>query len=370
MGGYSLLPSFSQSSSFSQNAPGGPQAGALTDIFAGAKNAYDQNMKMGPYGGNYFAGSNPFLSGAYGQAGNFASGIGANVPGAQINGGLPLMAQGYGGAQGALSGLINYGMTDQTQNNINTANAYANNPHIQSLVDAAMDDGQRVAAEQTLPSLYRGAAASGNLNSDRTAIAEGVVKRGLGEMAAGMSAHVRGNMWNTGLNTALQQGQMGLGALSSGGSLGANLGGQGSGLLSQGITDQQNLSKLYEAAGSGVRDVSQNDINNQLAKYQGNQNFNWDALNKYYGIAGANNWWGTQNQNSSQFGLSPQQNPQSPGALGYIGAGLGALGSLAGLGIGGGGTLGGAALSGLFSRFGGPTGVSGGLGAGRIVPTY
>lgn len=352
MGGYSLLPSFQQSSSFSQNAPGGPQAGALTDIFAGAKNAYDQNMKMGPYGGNYFAGSNPFLSGAYDQAGNFASGIGANVPGAQINGGLPLMAQGFGGAQGALGGLLNYGNTDHTGNNINAANAYADNPWIKDEVRAATAYANRNAAENDIPNLYRSASASGNINSDRAALAQGVVERGLAENAQNTYAKMRGDAWNTGLNAALSQGQMNLGALTSGGALGANLGAQGSGMLSQGINDQKNLSNIYESAGQGLRDIDQNNINNDLAKYQGNQNFNWDALNKYYGIAGANNWWGSNSQNSSQFGLSPQQNPQSPGALGYIGAGLGALGTIAGLGTGGGATLGGAALSGLFSRFG------------------
>lgn len=357
MASFSLAPSYQQTNTTTTSAPGGPQAGALTNIFGGAQQAYNQNMAQGPYSGDYFAGSNPYLSGAYNQAGGFASGMGSAVPGAQINAGQPLMSQGYGGAQGALSGLLNYGNQDQTQNNINTANAYANNPYIDQAVNAATYGANRSAAENDIPNLYRSAAASGNINSDRAALAQGVIQRGLAENAQNIGASMRNSAWNTGLNTALQQGQMGLGALSSAGSLGANLGGQGSGLMSQGITDQQNLSKLYEAAGSGVRDIAQNDLNNQQAKYQGNQNHMWDALNKYYGIAGANNWWGTQNQNSTQIGMSPVQNQQSPGILSYLGAGLGALGSVAGMGMGGGATLGGNLLGGLlggkgmFSKF-------------------
>lgn len=353
MASFSLAPSFQQTNTTTTSAPGGPQAGALTNIFGGAQQAYNQNMAQGPYSGDYFAGSNPFLSGAYNQAGGFASGMGSGVPGAQIGYGQPLMNTGYGASQGALGGLMNYGQTDQTQNNINTANAYAQNPYIDQAVQAATYGANRNAAENDIPNIYRSAASSGNINSDRAALSQGLVERGLAENAQNIGASMRNNAWNNGLNTALQQGQMGLGALSSAGSLGAGLGQAGSGMMSQGLTDQQNLSKIYEAAGSGVRDIAQNDLNNQQAKYQGNQNYMWDALNKYYGIAGQNNWWGTQNQNSTQMGFSPVQNQQSPGALSYIGAGLGMAGSLAGLGTGGGATLGGSALTGLFNKFAG-----------------
>lgn len=350
MASFSLAPSFQTTNSTTTNAPGGPQAGALNTIYGGAADAYNQTKGIG-YTGDFYAAPNATQYGAYNQAAGFAGGQGAGVPGAQINAGLPLMAQGFGGAGGALSGLLNYGNTDQTQNNIGTANAYANNPYIDQAVTAATYGANRNAAESDIPNLYRSASASGNINSDRAALAQGVIQRGLAENAQNIGASMRNNAWNTGLQTALQQGQMGLGALSSAGSLGANLGSQGSGMASQGLTDQQNLSKLYEAAGTGLNNLAQTGINNDLAKTQYAQQNPWAALNNYYGIAGQGNWWGTQNQNSTQMGMSPVQNQQKPGALSYIGAGLGMLGSVAGLGMGGGNTLGGMAASSLFPSF-------------------
>jgi hypothetical protein len=355
MGGFSLAPSFQQTNTTTTNAPGGPQAGALNTIYGGATDAYNQTKGLG-YNGDFYATPNATQYGAYNQAGNFAAGQGAGVPGAQINAGLPLMAQGFGGAGGALSGLLNYANTDQTQNNIGTANAYANNPYIQQAVDAATYGANRSAAENDIPNLYRSASASGNINSDRAALAQGVVQRGLAENAQNIGASMRNNAWNTGLQTALTQGQMGLGAMSSAGSLGANLGSQGSGMASQGLTDQQNLSKLYEAAGTGLQGLQQTGLDNALAKTQYAQQNPWTALNNYYGLAGQNNWWGTSNANSTQIGMSPIQNQQSPNALSYLGAGLGVLGSVAGMGMPttalgvGGGTLGGKLLGGLFGK--------------------
>lgn len=348
MGGYTLAPSFQTTNTTTTNAPGGPQAGALNTIYGGLAGAYNKTKDLN-YTGDFYAAPNQTQYDAYNQAGGFAGGIGAGIPGAQINAGMPLLAQGFGGAGGALSGLLNYGLNDQTGNNINTANTYANNPYIDQAVRAATYGANRNAAENDIPNLYRGAAASGNLNSDRTALAQGVVERGLAENAQNIGAQMRNDAWSRGLQTALEQGQMGLGALSNAGSLGANIGAAGSGMLSQGITDQQGLSKLYESAGTGLQGLAQNGIDNNLAKFQFQQQNPWTALNNYYGIAGQGNWWGTQNQNSTSIGLNPMQNPSSPGVGSYVGAALGGLGTVAGLGIPGGGTLGGAALRKFFS---------------------
>ncbi len=352
MSSYTFLPSISSTNQTTTTAPGGPQAGALNTIYGGLADAYAKSNAMGPYSGDFYSGINPYLQGAYDQAGNFGAANGG-VGQTQINTGQGLLGN-YGAASNAAGALYNYGTQNQTQNNIATANAYANNPYINALVDSAMDDGQRVAAEQTLPSLYRGAAGTGNINSDRVALSEGVVKRGLGEMAAGMSAKVRGDMWNQGLSTALTQSQQGLGALSNAGTLSSNLGNAGSGLMSQGINDQANLSKLYESAGLGVQGQADRGLANDQAKYNSNYQFPWQNLQNYYNIAGNNNWWGTQNQSGTSVGFSPVQNQRTaPGALGILGAGLGLAGSVAGLGMGGGASLGGMAAGALFPSIGG-----------------
>jgi hypothetical protein len=184
--------------------------------------------------------------------------------------------------------LYNFGSTNQTQNNINTANQYANNPYIDQAVNAATYNANRNAAENDVPNLYRSAASSGNLNSDRAALAQGVIGRGLAENAQNIGATMRNNAWNTGLGQANTQNQMGLGALSNAGTLGANLGGAGSSLMSQGINDQQNLSNLYSGAGSSLQNLNQSGLSNALAKYQGSIQNMWSPVQNLYGIAGAN----------------------------------------------------------------------------------
>lgn len=182
MTSYSYLPSVSSTNSTTTTAPSwAPQVGALTTAFGGATDAYNQQKAMGLYNGDYVAAPNQTQYDAYNQAAQFGGangGVGQN----QIDTGQNLMGN-YGNAQGALGGMYNFGSQDQTQNNINTANAYAENPWINDEVKAATAYANRNAAENDIPNLYRSAASSGNLNSDRTALAQGVVERGLGENA-------------------------------------------------------------------------------------------------------------------------------------------------------------------------------------------
>lgn len=308
--------------------------------------AYNTQRANGPYTGDYIAAPNATQYNAYNQAADFAQGYGG-LPGQVVAAGQPLLAGGFNTGMGAAGALYNYGSTDQTQNNINTANAYANNPYIDQAVNAATRDARGM-AEKNSANLYRNAASSGNLNSDRAALIQGEIDSSLAENAQNISATMRNNAFNTGLSTALTQSQQGLGALSNSGSLGTTLGTTGAGLMSQGITDQQNLSKLYESAGSGLNDLSQSILNNQLARYQGRIADTWSPVQNLYGIAGANNWGQTQNTQGTTVSLAPQANQPSPGALSYLGAGLGMAGSVAGLGMGGGATLGGMAIGGLL----------------------
>ena len=337
-----------------------------------------QQAAQGPYMGNYFAAPNATQYGAIDQATNFAQGNAANVGNNQINQGQGLLSN-YGTGTNAANALYNFGSASQTQNNINTANQYAQNPYIDQMVNAATYGANRNAAENDVPNLYRAAASSGNINSDRSALAQGVIGRGLAENAQNIGATMRGNMWNTGLNQANTQNQQQLGALSNAGSLGANLGGAGSSMMSQGINDQANLSNLYSGAGSALNSLNQSFLDNSLAKYQGQRADQWSPYQQGMGVFGTNNWGSTNTTNSSGISMAPQVNqPSSPGALGIAGAGLGIAGSLAGLSLGGpaGATLGSMAGKGIMSMFPGfggssslPTGVVGGAG-NMVVPTF
>ena len=346
MASYQYLPQATSTNSTQTTAPSWtPQVGALTQAFGGAQNAYAKQLGMGDYNGDYIAAPNATQYGAIDQATNFAQGNAANVGNNQINQGQGLLSN-YGTGTNAANALYNFGSASQTQNNINTANQYAQNPYIDQAVNAATYGANRNAAENDLPMLARTANGSGNLNSDRAALAQGVIGRGLAENAQNIGATMRYNMFNTGLDQANTQNQQQLGALSNAGSLGANLGGAGSNMMSQGINDQANLSNLYSGAGSALNSLNQSFLDNSLAKYQGAIQNTWSPVNNLYNIAGANNWGSTQNTSSTGFSMLPQQNqPSSPGALGIAGAGLGILGSIAGASVGGpaGATLGGMA---------------------------
>lgn len=348
---YSYPLSVQNTSSTQTTAPSWqPQVGALTKAFDGATSAYDNQMAMGPYSGDYYAAPNDTQYGSYNQAANFSQGGAANVGNTQIGQGQGLLSN-YGTGTNAANALYNFGNASQTQNTLNTANQFANNPMLQQMTDAATYAGNRNAAENDLPMLARAAAGSGNINSDRAALAQGIIGRGLAENAQNIYANLAGNAWNQGLGAAQTQNQQQLGALSSAGQLGANLGGAGSSMMSQGINDQTNLSNLYQTAGAGLNALQQSILNNNQAKYQGQINNPWDAAQKLYGIAGANNWGSTTTGNSSTTSMSPVQNKQSPGALSYLGAGLGVLGAGAGLATGGGSTVGGTLLGNLFPSF-------------------
>lgn len=349
MTSYNFLPTLASQTSTSTSAPSwGPQVGALTQAFQGAQNAYAKQLGMGDYNGDYIAAPNATQYGAIDQATNFAQGPASGVGNTQINQGQGLLSN-YDTAANAANALYNFGNASQTQNNINTANAYAQNPYIDQAVNAATYNANRNAAENDLPMLARASNGSGNLNSDRAALAQGVIGRGLAENAQNIGATMRNNAWNTGLNTALTQGQMSNSALANAGSLGANLGGAGSSMMSQGITDQANLSNLYSGAGSALNSLNQSYLDNALAKYQGKINNTWSPVQNYMAMVGNKDWGSTTTNSSTSTGFSPVANQSSsPGALGIAGAGLGIAGSLAGLSLGGpagaaaGGTIGGA----------------------------
>jgi hypothetical protein len=346
---YNFLPTISSTNQTQTTAPSWqPQVGALTTAFGGATQAYNDQLARGPYTGDYVAAPNQTQYDAYGQAANFGSANGG-VGQQQINTGQGLLKN-YNTAGNAAGALYNFGNQDQTQSNIATANAYAQNPYISGAVEAATRDA-RSAANKASTNLYRNAAGTNNLNSDRAALIQGEIDSNLAENAQNISASMRNNAFTTGLGTALTENSQGLGALSNAGSMATNLGQAGSGMLSQGINDQTNLSNLYSTAGSGLNALQQSILNNNLAKYQGANADAWSPVQNLYNIAGASNWGSTQNTSGTSIGISPVQNQQRPGALSYLGAGLGMAGSIAGLGMGGGSTLGGMAAGALFPSF-------------------
>jgi hypothetical protein len=309
------------------NDPWAPQQGYLLDAFNKAGGAYNQGMATGPYTGNYVAGQTGQQADANNNAYNWAMGTGQDTVSSILGMGGNNAQTGFNGATGALGALGQFASTDQTKNNIANAGQYADNPYMSGMVDSAMHDAVRTASESTIPNIYRSAAGSGNINSDRAALAQGVVDRGLGEQAGNISANLRGNAYENGINQALQGNAQGLQALSQEGSLGENMGQSGLNALSTGINDQGALvNQATAGANANYQQASQNPLLNALQQYQGTSNFPWQQLQNYYNIIG-NKSWGSQTSGTS-MGTQQQQQQTNPSMMSSIGSGLGILGAL------------------------------------------
>ncbi len=309
-----------------QTSPWSVQTPYLEQAFKGAQDAYDKNMASGPYQGDYVAQGDQKNIDAYNQAYNFGTdktnnGYVQNMmdkANGWVNSGTDWMNKGAAGLN-KLSG-------DQTQYILNNASKFADNGYIGAAVKAAMLDANRNAAENDVPNLYRAAAGANALNSDRAALAQGVVDRGLAERALATSANMRYDAWNKGIDTTqneLNARRQGYGALAQ---LGQGTAQMGVGGLEAGINDQSRLNQMSAAGAEGLRSLRQNALDNAMAKWQGQQNFPWAALNNFYNIIGSRSWGG--NRSWSTLGGEEKHTTETPSVASQIGGGLGAIGSL------------------------------------------
>lgn len=298
----------------------------LTEAFNEAQSLYKQNKDTPGYTGDFIAGLTDQQKGLIDGGIDFYNTTGANTGSNTTNlsqGLLSSGASGMGTTAGQLSELSNEILnSDPTGANISAASRYADNPFVSGMVDNAMLDARRQVAEGVIPNLYRGAAATGNLNSDRTALAQGVVERGLAEKAAGISSGLRGELYSQGLELSEQARSRnmaaGIDALSSSGLLydamsGKGLSGTelGSGLSNDAISNALSLSTLYQQN-------NQDMLDNAMQKQTYAQDRPYDMLSRYYDLVGGNNW--------GQYGTTTTKNQASPAqTAGMI---IGSIGSL------------------------------------------
>lgn len=250
----------------------------------------------------------------------------SNIPGSSAAAGGALTGAGASGAAGGLYGLANFQNGGGTQSNIDAANAYANNPAISGQVTAAMRDATNQANESTIPGINQQAAGSGNINSNRPQIAQGIVQRGLDNKAADISANLRGNAYTTGLGLAEQNSEANnTNALSallgrvSGGTAAANAGvNANSGAVGQ----QGGLYDIANAGISGQNTASQADLTNQGQAFNFQTNSPFQGLQNFYNLIGANSWGG------SSTGTSNSTTTKNPSILDMIGGSMHALGGM------------------------------------------
>jgi hypothetical protein len=283
------------SSGTSTTAPGwAPQLADLTNAFNLANGALSQSQ-----GATATPGTNTSFD---------TSGL--------YNNGGTLNTSGTNATTGALTGLSNYDPT--TQNNPAAISAaakqYADSQNIGAQTAAATNQAMETARDVTLPGIEQNAAISGNTNSSRAGIADGLVQRSLAENAQNTYNSLYGQAYGQGLSLASSNANANnsneLGALN-------DAAGQGTSAANAGASDQA-------AALSNTGTQNTNNENNFL-----NSSSNpYAALANYMKIIGSTNWGSTtsSNANSATQGTGTSTTQTNPSALSVIGGLLGATG--------------------------------------------
>ncbi|HMU49899.1 MAG TPA: hypothetical protein PKA13_08985 [Geminicoccaceae bacterium] len=271
---------------------------------------------------------------------------------------------------------------DPTAALIDDAGRYADNQYTNGVIQNAVRDDVRAVTEDALPALNRSAAMGNNLNSSRTGVSEGILKRGLQDRIADVSATVRGDAYNNGLQTALAERgqsldarlsangqQAGLANQQLGNKLAANsqLAGITADNFGRALSANQQVGQAYDMGLQGIgtagqmRDAAagnqlkaggllqadqQGRYDDDFGRWRDEDNRTWDLFNRY-----SSSLNGTGGQYTSQRG---------PAAGGNIwGSLIGAAGTLGGayLGTFAGNPVAGAAIGGaLGGAAGGATG--------------
>lgn len=251
-------------------------------------------------------------------------GYGGNSTGADTSStvGTNTTTTGFNALSEALKGLQGYTPGGGTQSNIDAATAYANNPATDGMIDAAMRDSRRSVSEQVLPQLARSNAINGNTMSNRNAISQGIVERGLADKTADVSSTIRGQQFDKGLQLAEQNSQSNnnliLDALKSSASAGGNAIGTGVNAIGSGIDQMKGLFDIANAGGAGQQASNQAAIDNSKGMSEYSNDQMWKNLQNMFGIVGSNNWGGTKTGTESS----------TPSTWSTIGSGIGMLGSL------------------------------------------
>lgn len=310
----------------------------LQQAFQGASNALNQAGNGAPAPTGFTAQYTPEMLNAFQQALGYGTNN-SNIPGASANAGGALTGAGTNAATSGLFGLANFTPQGGTQSNITAANAYADNPFISQMVSGAMRDANQQFTDSTNPMILRNAAGTNNIDSTAPQVQQGIVQRGLAQKAGDISALLRGNAYEGGLNLA----QSGSNAMNSyllqalTGAAGGGTGAVNSGVnANSGAINQQG--GLFDIANGGVNGLlsgNQANLTNQNQSWQFGVNSPFAALQNYFNIVG-NKPWGSQTvgntagntaSTGTTQGTGSSTTTSSPSTLSMLGSILGMAGS-------------------------------------------
>lgn len=307
-----------------QSTPWAAQAPYLFGGFRGAAADIADKIDNPFYNGDLYANLDPMTQEAITKSAGFARGQGADLAQNFLGRGSPFLDQG-GNFINSANALANTQLQDPTQANITAAGQYANNPHMDSMIDAASRDVTRNLSEDVLPQLSRNAVGGGNTNSTRTGIAEGIALRGAQDRIGDIAAELRGGAYESGLSRAESARQFNEGAGLDARIAGAGMQDQGYGrgmdTTLQGIQQVLNNNDVLAKSGGALQADNQGNLDEAFAKWQGGDTRINELLNRYMGLI-SGNYGGVTNSTA----------PTTGG--GWLGALQGAAGgATAGLGL-------------------------------------
>jgi hypothetical protein len=152
---------------------------------------------------------------------------------------------------------------------LNNATQYAAN-NAQPLVNTAMRDSRRNLEENTLPGINMGASSTGNMNSSRAGMAEGIAQRGYADREADMTASIQDrlidrsmNQQNTALNNQFT----------------ANAGIAGA--YNTGMSNMARAGNWMTDAGTNRRNYYQGYMDDQRGRFERDRDFGLEQQIKY-----------------------------------------------------------------------------------------
>ena len=279
----------SQSTTTGASSPWGPQQGPLKFGFNEAKRIYDQQKNTGWYGGDLYANLTPEQRASITGINDYTSGQGMDNANAVTGAGLGQLAQGanYGSNANA---MFNAAGVDPTQGIMNNAGQYASNPYMDGMIDAASRDVSRNLFENQLPEINNSASMSGNTNSSRAGVAEGIAKRGAADRIGDIGSTMRGDAYSQGLNMAQSQHNQNF---ANGLNANAQVGGAlttGAGMVGQGLDQALANQNQGLLAGGLLQGDQQGDIDAAFQQWAGGDQRANELLQRYFGTVGGNNW--------------------------------------------------------------------------------
>lgn len=238
--------------------------------------------------------------------------------------GADLTGKGTLGVTDAMSGLAQFGNSNFTGQNISAAGQYANNPYMDQMVQAATRDATRTFGESVMPGIGMNAAATGNINSTRTGVAEGIAQRGLQDTIADTSAQMRGSAWTQGLAASQADQASRLQALNSYGALGNSLLGAGASQYQIGWDGMSKAGDIFNLGNALTTANNQAPLDNGMAAADYRDKQPWSQLMNYYQIASNAAGQGGVTTTTGNKTTTQQASP-----LTMVGSLMGAFGNLA-----------------------------------------